>query len=219
MSTIYPDQLKITPKRRRKREQRACLTCKKNHEKCDMEKPFCERCRRKRNRCGGYSNPAQDSDSPVQHKQQQVSPYAASYIPGSYDGPQGSSLLNLLNTSQRTPTGSTLLCVLPMSSANGNSQRSGSGMLFSPAVFYNADAWAGNQKPTHIVGSQGRPDILATVPDRPDAPTSETGQSKNTSMPVTDADRKFTCPVCEKFRSHASDLEHHLRRHSSEMIS
>lgn len=155
---------------------------------------------------------AQDSDSPVQHKQQQVSPYAASYIPGSYDGPQGSPLLNLLNTSQRTPTGSTLLCVLPMSSANGNSQRSGSGMLFSPAVIYNADAWAGNQKPTHIVGSQGRPDILATVPDRPDAPTSETGQSKNTSMPVTDADRKFTCPVCEKFRSHASDLEHHLRR-------
>lgn len=67
------------------------------------------------------------------------------------------------------------------------------------------------EQPTHVVGSQGRRGILPSAPGRPAAPAAGTG-SKNTVIPVKDADGKFPCPHCTKTYLHAKHLKRHLLR-------
>jgi hypothetical protein len=66
--------------------------------------------------------------------------------------------------------------------------------------------------PTHVVGSQGRRGILPSAPGRPAAPAAGTGATKNTVIPVKDADGKFPCPHCTKTYLHAKHLKRHLLR-------
>lgn len=65
------------------------------------------------------------------------------------------------------------------------------------------------EQPTHVVGSQGRRGILPSAPGRPAAPAAG---SKNTVIPVKDADGKFPCPHCTKTYLHAKHLKRHLLR-------
>lgn len=67
------------------------------------------------------------------------------------------------------------------------------------------------EPPTHVVGSQGRRGILPSAPGRPAAPAAGTG-TKNTVIPVKDADGKFPCPHCTKTYLHAKHLKRHLLR-------
>lgn len=67
------------------------------------------------------------------------------------------------------------------------------------------------EQPTHVVGSQGRRGILPSAPGRPAAPAAGTA-TKNTVIPVKDADGKFPCPHCTKTYLHAKHLKRHLLR-------
>ncbi|KAK7431440.1 hypothetical protein QQZ08_001930 [Neonectria magnoliae] len=72
------------------------------------------------------------------------------------------------------------------------------------------------EQPTHVVGSQGRRGILPSAPGRPAAPAAGTGATKNTVIPVKDADGKFPCPHCTKTYLHAKHLKRHLLRHTGD---
>lgn len=71
------------------------------------------------------------------------------------------------------------------------------------------------EAPTHVVGSQGRRGILPSAPGRPAAPAAG---SKNTVIPVKDADGKFPCPHCTKTYLHAKHLKRHLLRRKYPML-
>ncbi|EJP61229.1 C2H2 transcription factor [Beauveria bassiana ARSEF 2860] len=67
--------------------------------------------------------------------------------------------------------------------------------------------------PTYDVGSQGRRGILPSAPGRPPAPAAGT---KNTVIPVRDANGKFPCPHCTKTYLHIQHLKRHLLHHTGE---
>ena len=69
------------------------------------------------------------------------------------------------------------------------------------------------ERPTHVVGSQGRRGILPSAAGRPTAVAgANTSGQKAAPTPPKDAEGKYPCPHCTKTYLHAKHLKRHLLR-------
>ena len=104
------------------------------------------------------------------------------------------------------PTHGRLPDLLP-APPNGNGRHS-----FS-AVSHVHQPEAVEQRPTHVVGSQGRRGILPSAAGRPVAVAgASTSGQKAEPTPPKDAQGKYPCPHCTRTYLHAKHLKRHLLR-------
>ena len=105
-----------------------------------------------------------------------------------------------------TPTHGRLPDLLPAPpNGNGRHSFSNAGPMHQPEAV--------EERPTHVVGSQGRRGILPSTAGRPTAVAgANTSGQKAAPTPPKDAEGKYPCPHCTKTYLHAKHLKRHLLR-------